>query len=175
MPAGSALDPGAIGRRVGRRADQRPRPGRTGRTGAVDPTSDSSRTSDSGRTVRLAGQPRQQRVGVRRRRGAADGERAGQGGQPGAARRGGQGGGQGGGAPAIDGDAAAELEVAGELWIDVASHQLVKLVLEGKSKLQMNSEMDRNGQVMGIESKSDDSFRYALAVQPAPEQAEAKK
>jgi hypothetical protein len=89
--------------------------------------------------------------------------------------RGGQGGGQGGGAPAIDGDAAAELEVAGELWIDVASHQLVKLVLEGKSKLHMNSEMDRNGQVMGIESKSDDSFRYAVAVQPAPEQAEAKK
>ena len=87
--------------------------------------------------------------------------------------RGGQGGGGGGQMP--DGDGAAELELGGELWIDVASHQLVKLVLEGKSKVKTSMEMDRGGQVMGIESSNDDTFRYAVQVENAPEQGTDKK
>lgn len=88
---------------------------------------------------------------------------------------GGQGGQRGGNIPTPEGDGAAEVTLAGELWIDVANHQLVKLVIEGTAKQHTNLEMDMGDRgVMGIETKGDETYRYAVQVTEAPAK-EAKK
>lgn len=74
----------------------------------------------------------------------------------------GRGGRGAGGNPA---EGSAKLDLTGTLWVDVGSHSLVKLVLEGTSKTEQTMTA-RND--MEITTKANGTFRYAVAAEAAP-------
>ncbi|MBK8978043.1 MAG: hypothetical protein IPM29_19225 [Planctomycetes bacterium] len=60
------------------------------------------------------------------------------------------------------------VELAGELWIDTRTHQLVKLVVEGNATMASSRSMDRGGQQMDMATETHRTFRVAVEAGPAP-------
>jgi hypothetical protein len=90
--------------------------------------------------------------------------------------RGGRGG-AGGGGFAMEGEGAAEVTLAGELWIDTQAHRVVKLVVEGKASQETLSERDMGDRgLMEIEAKGADEFRLVVETEsaPAPKKADGE-
>jgi hypothetical protein len=88
--------------------------------------------------------------------------------------RGGRGGRGGGQAPAAGGDGSVKLTLAGEIWVDVAQHALVKIVVEGKSHTTTQARMDRNEREIEMNATTDATFRYAVTAETSPEAGEGK-